>query len=52
MSDSRQGFGMDIGFIDYLQIINTSNCNSLAELHTPNGTVTITHIKSPLVVSK
>jgi hypothetical protein len=39
MSDSRRGFGLDIGFSDHLQIVTTRNYNSLTELHTPNITV-------------
>jgi hypothetical protein len=34
-------FGLDIRFIDHLQIVTTSNCNSLTELHTLNITITI-----------
>jgi hypothetical protein len=45
--DYRRGFGLDIGFIDDLRIITTSNYNSLEELHTPNITVTTAHINSP-----
>jgi hypothetical protein len=39
MSNFRWGFECDIVFIDHLRIVNTSNYNSLAELHTPNITV-------------
>jgi hypothetical protein len=39
---------MDIGSIDHLRVATISNCNSLAELHTPNITVTAGHIKSSL----
>jgi hypothetical protein len=54
MSDSRRGFILNIGFIDHLRIVTTSNYNSLTELHTPNITVTTAHTKfskSLLVVS-
>jgi hypothetical protein len=30
MSDYRQGFGFDIGFIDYLQVVTTNNHNTIA----------------------
>jgi hypothetical protein len=33
VSDPRRGFGLDIRFIDHLQIITTSNYNSLTVLH-------------------
>jgi hypothetical protein len=54
MSDSRRGFGFEIGFSDHLRIVTVSNCNSLTELHTPNLPVTTAHIESsqsPLVFS-
>jgi hypothetical protein len=54
MNGSRRGFGLGIGFIDYLLIVTTSDYNSLMELHPPNTTVTTAHMKSPqssLVVS-
>jgi hypothetical protein len=43
---TQRGFGFDIGFIDNLQIVTTSNYNSLMELHTLNITITTEHIKS------
>jgi hypothetical protein len=46
LSNSQQGFGLDIGFTDHLRIITTSNCNNLMKLHTPNITVNAAHIKS------
>jgi hypothetical protein len=30
LSDSRRGFVLDIGFIDYLQVVTTNNCNTIA----------------------
>jgi hypothetical protein len=44
MSDSRRDSESDIGFIGHLQIVITSNCNSLTELRTPNITVTTADI--------
>jgi hypothetical protein len=40
------GFGLVILFIDHLQIVTTSKYKSLTELHTPDITVTVAHIKS------
>jgi ethanolamine utilization microcompartment shell protein EutS len=36
MSDSRRGFGMDIGFIDKFntQLVITFNYSAIADLHT------------------
>jgi hypothetical protein len=51
MSDSRRGFGFDIEFSDHLQIVTTSNCNSLTELHTPNITVTAAHFIRRILVT-
>jgi hypothetical protein len=53
-SDPWRGFGLVIGFIEHVRIVNTSNYDRLKELHTPNITVTTAHIKSSqssLVVS-
>jgi hypothetical protein len=33
-SDSRRGFGLEIGFIDHLQVITTNNYNTIANFHT------------------
>jgi hypothetical protein len=33
MSDSWSGFWLEIGFIDHLLVVTTSNYNSLIELH-------------------
>jgi hypothetical protein len=48
MSLTQRSFALDIGFIDHLRIVTTSDYNSLMELHTPNITVTTAHIKSSL----
>jgi hypothetical protein len=32
------GFGLEIGFIDHLQVITTNKCNPTANLHIPNIT--------------
>jgi hypothetical protein len=44
MGDSRRVFGLDIGFIDHLQIITTNNYNTIAYFHTLP--VTPAHAKS------
>jgi hypothetical protein len=46
LNDSRRGFGLEIGFTDHLQVVTTNNYNTIANLHTPNITVTTAHIKS------
>jgi hypothetical protein len=38
------GFELEIGFIDHLQLITTSNCNTIADLHTLQ--ITTAHAKS------
>jgi hypothetical protein len=48
ISDSRRGFGLDIGFIGHLRIVNTSDYNSLTGLHTPNISGTTAQITSSL----
>jgi hypothetical protein len=40
MSDSRRGFGLNIGFINYLQVLNANNNNTIADFHT------VAHAKS------
>jgi hypothetical protein len=32
MSDPRRGFGLELGFIDHLQVVTTNNYNSIMEL--------------------
>jgi hypothetical protein len=34
MSDSRRGFGLDIGFLDHLQVVTTNNYTTNAGFHT------------------
>jgi hypothetical protein len=34
MSDYRRGFGLDVEFIDLLQVLATSNYNSIANFYT------------------
>jgi hypothetical protein len=48
MSDDRRGLELVIGFIKLSQLANTSNCDSLIELRTPNITVTTGHVMSSL----
>jgi hypothetical protein len=42
--DSRRGFGLEIGFIDHLQVIITNYCNTLANFYTLK--ITTAHAKS------
>jgi hypothetical protein len=44
MSDSRRGFGLDIGFTDHLQVVTTNNYSTIANFHTLQ--VTAAHAKS------
>jgi hypothetical protein len=44
MSDSWWGFGLDIEFIDHLQVVTTNNCNAIANIHTLQ--ITREHTKS------
>jgi hypothetical protein len=30
MNDARRGFGLEIGFIDHIQVITTNNYNNIA----------------------
>jgi hypothetical protein len=34
MSDCRRGFGLKVGFADYLQVVTTNNYNTIANFHT------------------
>jgi hypothetical protein len=43
MSDSRRGSGLDIGFIDHLQIVTTNNYNTISDFHTLQ--ITTAHAK-------
>jgi hypothetical protein len=44
MYDRRHGFVLEIGFIDHLQVVTTSNCNTVANSHTLH--ITTAHTKS------
>jgi hypothetical protein len=44
MSDYRRGFGLEIRFIDPLQVVTTSNYNTIANFHTLQ--ITAPHAKS------
>jgi hypothetical protein len=44
MSDYRRGFGLDIGFIDHLQVVTTNNYDIVADFHTLQ--ITTAHAKS------
>jgi hypothetical protein len=52
MSDYWLGFGLEIGFIDRLQVVNTSNYNTISNFHTLQ--ITTAHAKSfqPAVTSR
>jgi hypothetical protein len=43
-SDSWHGFGLDIGFIDHLQVVTTNNYNITTDFHTLP--ITPAHTKS------
>jgi hypothetical protein len=47
LSDSRRGFGLDIGFTDNLKVVTTNNYNTIADFHTFQ--ITIAHAKSSVV---
>jgi hypothetical protein len=44
MSGYRQGFGLEIGFIDHLQVITTNNYITIDNFHTLQ--ITTAHAKS------
>jgi hypothetical protein len=43
-SDSQWDFGLEIGFIDHLQVITTNNYNTIANFHTLQ--ISTAHTKS------
>jgi hypothetical protein len=43
MSDYQWGFGLEIGFINHLQVITRSNYNTITNFH--NSQITIVHAK-------
>jgi hypothetical protein len=51
-SASRRGFELDIGCVDHLRIVTTSNYNSPTAPHTSNITVTAAHIKSLVFIRR
>jgi hypothetical protein len=42
-SDSQQGFRLDTGFMDHLQVVTTNNCNTIANFYTLQ--ITTAHAK-------
>jgi hypothetical protein len=51
MSDYRLDWiGLEVGFIDHLQIVTTGNCNTIANLHTLQ--ITTAHAKPSQSVSQ
>jgi hypothetical protein len=43
-------FWLEIGFIDHLWIVTSSNSNSLTELHTPDIALTTAHVTSRFLI--
>jgi hypothetical protein len=39
MSDPRRGFGLEIGFIDHLQVVTVNDNNTIANFHTLQTTI-------------
>jgi hypothetical protein len=44
LSDSRRGFGLDIGSTDHFQVVTTNNYNTITDFHT--SPITPAHAKS------